>query len=181
MFHAPHQLLLSNLIRFNDMAPSILEVKNCCGGNVKQTATSGTPSGCLTAPQSFCVTIHLSQWHVNMQCKHAITTWASSEDMHQPWKPCKEHAPAEKAVGDAASSKRHVPDDTSDGSDRGASQSKKAAGSVGGKQGKRKRGAAADSSSAGGRLPRGKKAPLSLSRIFRISNIVPLLQQQWQE
>ncbi|DBA86957.1 TPA: hypothetical protein ACH3X2_000350 [Trebouxia sp. C0005] len=129
MFHAPHQLLLSNLIRFNDRAPSILE------------------------------------------CIHAITVWASSEDMHQPWKPCNEHAPSEKAI----------PDDTSDDSDHGASQNKKEAGSVAGKQGKRKRGAAADSSSAGGRLPRGKKASLPLSRIFRISTIVPLLQQQWQE
>ena len=57
----------------------------------------------------------------------------------------------------------------------------KEAGSVAGKQGKRKRGAAADSSSAGGRLPRAKKASLSLSHVFRISTIVPLLQQQWQE
>ena len=116
---------------------------------------------------------------MNMQCIHAITMWTSSEDLHQPWKPCREHAPSEKAVGDAANSRRHVPDDTTDGSDHGASQDKQEAGSVAGKQGKRKRGAAADSSSAGGRLPRGKKA--SLSRVFRISNIVPLLQQQWQE
>ncbi|DBA84795.1 TPA: hypothetical protein ACH3X1_005832 [Trebouxia sp. C0004] len=138
MFHAPHQLLLSNMIRFNGMAPSILE------------------------------------------CIHAITMWASSEHMHQPWKPCLEHAPSEKAVGDAANSRRHVPDD-SDDSDHGASHNIKEAGSVAGKQGKRKRGAAADSSNAGGRLPCGKKASLSLSRVFRISTIVPLLQQQWQE
>lgn len=57
----------------------------------------------------------------------------------------------------------------------------KGTGSVAGKQCKRKRGAAADSSSAGGRLPCAKKASLSLSHIFRISTIVPLLQQQWQE
>ncbi|DBA96964.1 TPA: hypothetical protein ACH3X1_001290 [Trebouxia sp. C0004] len=101
--------------------------------------------------------------------------------MHQPWKPCKGHAPSEKAVGDAANSRRHLPDDTSDDSDHGASHNKKEAGSVAGKQGKRKRGAAADSSSAGGRLPHGKKASVSLSRVFRISTIVPLLQQQWQE
>ncbi|DBA96649.1 TPA: hypothetical protein ACH3X1_015507 [Trebouxia sp. C0004] len=138
MFHAPHQLLLSNMIRFNDMVPSILE------------------------------------------CIHAITMWASSEHMHQPWKPCKEHAPSEKAVRDAAKSRQHVPDD-SDDSDHGASHNIKEAGSVAGKQGKRKRGAAADSSNAGGRLPCGKKASLSLSRVFRISTIVPLLQQQWQE
>ena len=181
MFHAPHQLLLSNLIRFTDMAPSILEVKNCCGGNAKQTATSGSPSVCHVAPQSICVTIHLSQWHVDMQCIHAITMWAFSEDMYQPWKPCKEHAPSEKAIGDAANFRRHVPDDISDESDHGASQNKKEAGSVAGKQGKRKRGAAADSISADGRLPRAKKASLSLSRVFRISTIVPLLQQQWQE
>ncbi len=87
--------------------------------------------------------------------------WASSKGMHQPWKPCKEHAPTEKAVRDAANSRRHVPDDTSDDSDHGASQNKKEAGSVAGTQGKRKRSAAADSSSAGGRLPRGKKASLS--------------------
>ena len=107
--------------------------------------------------------------------------WASSEDMHQPWKPCKEHAPSEKAVGDAANSSRHVPDDTSDDSDHGASHNKKEAGPVAGKQGKHKRGVAADSSSAGCRLPPGKKASLSFSRIFGISTIVPLLQQQWQE
>ncbi|KAL0024899.1 hypothetical protein WJX77_001025 [Trebouxia sp. C0004] len=106
--------------------------------------------------------------------------WASSEYMHQPWKPCKEHAPSEKAVGDAANSRRHVPDD-SDDSDHGASHNKKEARSVAGKQGKPKRGAAADSSSAGGKLPHGKKASLSLSRVFRISTIVPLLQQQWHE
>ena len=29
MFHAPHQLLLSKLIRFDDMKPSVLEVENC--------------------------------------------------------------------------------------------------------------------------------------------------------
>ena len=80
---------------------------------------------------------------MNMQCIHAITMWASSEVMHQPWKPCKEHAPSEKAIGDAANSRRHVPDDTGDGSDHSASQNKKEAGSVGGKQGKHKRGAAA--------------------------------------
>ena len=107
--------------------------------------------------------------------------WASSEDMHQPWKPCKEHAPSEKSVGDAANSMQHVPNDTSDDSDHGASHNKKEAGSVVGKQGKRKRGAAADSCSTGGRLPHGKKASLSLSRTFRLSTIVPLLQQQWQE
>ena len=101
--------------------------------------------------------------------------------MHQPWKPCKEHAPSEKAIRDAANSRRHVPDDTGDDSDHGASQNNKEAGSMAGKQGKRKRGAAADSSSAGGRLPCAKKASLSLSCAFRISSIVPLLQQQWQE
>ena len=116
-----------------------------------------------------------------MQCIHAITMWASSEDMHQPWKPCKEHAPSEKAVGDAANSRRHVPDDMSGDSDHGASHTNKEAGSVAGKQGKRKRGAAADSSSAGGSLPCGKKASISLSRVFRISTVAPFLQQQWQE
>jgi len=44
MFLAPHQLLLSNLIRFDDTTPSVLEVQNCCGSNAKQTATSGSPS-----------------------------------------------------------------------------------------------------------------------------------------
>jgi len=118
---------------------------------------------------------------VDMQCIHAITMWASSEDMHQPWKPCKEHAPSEKAAGDAANSRQHVPDDTSGDSNDGASHNKKEAGSVAGEQGKRKRGAAADSSNAGGKLPHGKKASLSLTCVFRISTIVPLLQQQWQE
>ncbi len=116
-----------------------------------------------------------------MQCIHAITVWASSEDMHQPWKPCEEHAPSEKATRDDVNSERHVPDDADDDSDHGASHSNKEAGSVAGKQGKRKSGAAAESSSAGGRLPRVKKASISLSSVFRISTIVPLLQQQWQE
>ena len=30
MFHAPHQLLLSKLIRFDDTTPSVLEVLSCC-------------------------------------------------------------------------------------------------------------------------------------------------------
>ena len=67
---------------------------------------------------------------MDMQGIHAITMWASSEDMHQPWKPCKEHAPSEKAVGDVANSRRHVPNDISDDSDHGASHNKKEAGSV---------------------------------------------------
>ena len=50
-----------------------------------------------------------------------------------------------------------------------------------GKQGKRMRAAAAESTSAGCGLPRGKKASFSLSSIFRISAIASLLQQQWQE
>ena len=104
--------------------------------------------------------------------------WARSEDMHQPWKPCKEHAPSEKAVGGAANSRRHVSDNTSGDSDHSASHAKKEAGSVAGKQGKRTRGAAADSS---GSVPPGKKASLFLSHVFRISTIVPLLQRQWQE
>ena len=182
MFRAPHQLLLSNLIRFNDMTPSVLEVKNCCSGNAKQAATSGSPFLlCHIALQSICVTVHLSQWHVAMQCIHAITTWASSENMHQPWKPCKEHAPSERAVGDADNPRRHVPEDADDDSDHGAPHSKKKAISLASKQGKRKRGAAAESSTAGCSLPRGKKASLSLRSVFRISAIVPLLQQQWQE
>ena len=93
IFHPPHQLLLSNIIRFDDMTLSVLEVKNCCGGNVEQTATSISPSSHHAAPQSICVTVHLSQWHVDVQCIHAIMMWASSKDMHQPWKPCKELAP----------------------------------------------------------------------------------------
>ena len=44
MFRAPNELLLSNLIRFGNMTPSVLQVKNCCGSNAKQTATSGSPS-----------------------------------------------------------------------------------------------------------------------------------------
>lgn len=43
------------------------------------------------------------------------------------------------------------------------------------------RGAAAESSSAGCRLPYGKKVSLSLSSVCRISATVPLLQLQWQE
>lgn len=69
-FRAPHQLLLSNLIRFNDTTPSVVEVKKCCGGNAKQTATSGTQTLCHIAPQSICVTGSPSQWHVDMQCTH---------------------------------------------------------------------------------------------------------------
>ena len=83
--------------------------------------------------------VHLSQWHVSMQCIHAITVWASSEDMHQPWDPCREHAPSEKANGDAAKSERHVPDDADDGSDHGASHSNQEAASAADKQGKRAR------------------------------------------
>lgn len=181
MFRAPHQLLLSNLIRFNDTMPSVLEVKKYCGGNAKQTATSGSQSLCYIALQSVCVMGHLSQWHVDMQCTHAITMWASSEDTHQPWKPCEQHAPSEKADGHAAKSGRDVPDDADDDSDHGASHSEEKAGSVTGKQGNRKRGAAAESSRAGCRLPHGKKASLSLSSVFTISAIVPLLRQQWQE
>ncbi len=44
MFRAPNELLLSNLIRFGDMTLSVLQVKNCCGSNAKQTATSGSSS-----------------------------------------------------------------------------------------------------------------------------------------
>ena len=44
MFRAPNELLLSNLIRFGDMTPSVLQVKNCCGSNAQQTATSGCSS-----------------------------------------------------------------------------------------------------------------------------------------
>ena len=50
MFRAPHHLLLSSLIKFDDTAPSVLEVKNSCGGNTKQTATSGSQSLCHIAP-----------------------------------------------------------------------------------------------------------------------------------
>ncbi|KAL3143028.1 hypothetical protein ABBQ38_003307 [Trebouxia sp. C0009 RCD-2024] len=116
-----------------------------------------------------------------LECTHAITMWASSEDTHQPWKPCEQHAPSEKADGHAAKSGRDVPDDADDDSDHGASHSEEKAGSVTGKQGNRKRGAAAESSRAGCRLPHGKKASLSLSSVFTISAIVPLLRQQWQE
>ena len=56
----------------------------------------------------------------------------------------------------------------------------KGAGSFAGKQGKCKRGAA-ESNSAGCRLPCGKTASLFLSSVFIVSAIVPLLQQQWQE
>lgn len=118
---------------------------------------------------------------MGMQCIHAITVWASSEDMHQPWDPCKEHAPSEKANGDATKSERHVPDDPDDDSDHGASHSNKEAGSAAGKQGKRKRGATSESSSAGCRSPHVKKVSMSLSSVFKLSAIVPLLQQQWQE
>lgn len=106
------------------------------------------------------------QRHVGVQCIHAITTWASSEDLHQPWKSCKEHAPTEKAVGDAANSRRHVPDDADDDSDHGAAHSNKEAGFSTGKQDKRKRGAAAESSSADCRLPHSKKVSLSLSSVL---------------
>lgn len=99
----------------------------------------------------------------------------------QPWKPCKEHAPTEKAVGDAANSRRHVSDDADDDSDHGPAHRNKEAGFSAGKQGKRKRGAAAESSSAGCRLPHSKKVSLSLGNVFRISAMLLLLQQQWQE
>ena len=57
---------------------------------------------------------------------------------------------------------RHVLDDADDDSDHGTCHSKKEAGSVAGKQGKRKRGAAAESSSAGCRLPRGQAGVVDL-------------------
>ena len=63
--------------------------------------------------------------------------WASSEDMHQSWKPCKEHAPSEKAVREAAYSKRHVPEHADDDSDHDASHGRKEADSVTCQQGKR--------------------------------------------
>jgi len=62
-----------------------------------------------------------------------------------------------------------------------ASHSNKEAGSAAGKQGKRKRGATSESSSAGCRSPHVKKVSMSLSSVFKLSAIVPLLQQQWQE
>ncbi len=40
MFRTPNELLLSSLIRFDDTAPSVLEVKICCGSNANQTVTS---------------------------------------------------------------------------------------------------------------------------------------------
>ena len=43
MFRAPNDLLLSNLIRFDDTTPSVLEVNICCGSTAKQTAISGSP------------------------------------------------------------------------------------------------------------------------------------------
>ena len=67
MCHAPHQLLLSNLIRFNDMAPSILEVKNFCGGNAKQTAASATMSHCTSV-----ILCHDSP--ESMACGYAVYT-----------------------------------------------------------------------------------------------------------
>ena len=64
-----------------------------------------------------------------MACGYAVYTYhhdvVNSEDMHQPWKPCKEHAPFEKAVDDAANSRRHVPHDADDESDHGASHRKR--------------------------------------------------------
>lgn len=134
---------------------------------------------CVTLHLSqFVSPVHLSQWHgyAVHTCHHDV---ASSEEALKTLRgPILEHAPSEKVVGHAANSRRHVPDDDSD---HGASHNRKEAGSVIGKQGKHKRGAAAESSSAGCRSPRGKKASLSLSSVFRISAIVPLLRQQWQE
>ena len=116
-----------------------------------------------------------------MQCIHAITTWASSEELHEPWQPCKEHAPSGQAVEDPANPRDHAPSDADDESDPGAPHGKQPARSSVGKQGKRKRGAATESDSSACRSPCGKKASLSSSNVFRISAIVPLLQQQWQE
>ena len=121
MFRAPNELLLSNLIRFGDMTPSVLQVKKCCGSNAKQTALA------------------------------------------------------------AAKSEHHVPDDAVDDSDHGPSHGNQEAGSAAGKQGKRKRGATSESSSAGCRLPHVKTASMSLGSVFKLSAIVPFLQQQWQE
>lgn len=102
-----------------------------------------------------------------MQCVHAITVWASSEDMHQSWQAYEEHAPSEKATGDDVKCERHVPDDADDGSDHGASYSDQGAGCAAGTQGKRKRDGAAESSSAGGKSPRIKKASIPLSSVFQ--------------
>ena len=57
MFRAPHQLLLSNLIRFNDMTPSVLEVKNCC---------AAMPNKQQHQAVHFCVTLHLRQFVVHL-------------------------------------------------------------------------------------------------------------------
>ena len=186
MFRAPHQLLLSKPVRFDDTSPSVLQVKTCCNKNAKPNSNisirqSMSVSHCNST--SVCAMDNLSQWHVNMQCVHAFTAWASSEDLHQPWKPHKKHAPSEVAVEDAATSRRRPPKDGNDGaSDHGACDSDQEAGSVDGQQGtKRKRGAAAESSIAGHGLPPSKKASLSCSSVFRISDNVPLVQQQWQE
>lgn len=173
MFCAPNELLLSNLIRFDDRSPSVLEVNACCGGVPnKQPHQAG----------HICVMVYLSQWNVDMQCIYAITMWASSESLHQPWNPCHEHAPSLKAAGDAANSRPHVPGDAGDDSDHGASHTEQEGDAVDNKQGiKRQRDTAAESSSTGRTSPHGKKASLSFSSVFRISAIVPLLQQQWQE
>ena len=117
-----------------------------------------------------------------MQCIYAITMWASSESLLQPWDPCQEHAPSLEAARDAANSRPHVPSDDDDDLDHGASHTEQEADAVNNKQGiKRQRDTAAESSSTGRTSPHGKKASLSSGSVFTISAIVPLLQQQRQE
>lgn len=118
-----------------------------------------------------------------MQCVHAITIWASSQDMHEPWEPCKTHAPSQGPGGGAAHSRHHEStDEPDDEQDDGASDSTRKAGSVAGQQGRRKRTRTDTpvSSSSGCTLPEGNKASLPSSSVFQLSAMLLLLQQQWQ-
>ncbi len=125
----------------------------------------------------------------SMACNYAVYACHYSvsklRGLASALEPCKQHAPRAKATGDDVESEHHVPDDADDDSDHGdsvhGSHSDKEARFMAGKPGKRKRDAATESSSTGGRSPRVKKASISLSSVFRISAVVPLLQQQWQE